>query len=267
MTKTQLPSDTAPTSEWVTYGESRAGDEFSQDLGGYFTLARELIDKAGPLVERIAEQSGEGRSIHAAALILARVASEMAACVHLLRRGYAAQAITLVGTMLELAHVLAYIGNDEERAANWAAWNEPTRAYPGSIKNTIREAASAFGIEEADIIREYEGVYRQICLIKHGNTLALPIPNSATIGDLHCVVIGPLVGADFIRLGHAAAQWAVRYAILAETAFVHYHIPSEQRTLYSEHLKRHASRLAELVVGSREKLAKRTEETQSAART
>lgn len=253
-----LPADAAPTSQWIAYGESRAGDLFSDELGGYIALAREVLDDAGPLVERISEQPGEPRAIHAAALILARVASELAACMHLLRLGYAAQAITLVGTMLELAHVLAYIGNSESRAAAWAAWDRPTTAYPGPIKATIHEVASAFGIGEATIRREYEGVYRQICQIKHGNTLVLPLPNSATIGGVQCIVIGPIVSTDFIRLGHAAAQWAIRYAILAETAFVHYHVEGEPRGQLVEKLKRFAGRNTVLAAASRASLSLRS---------
>jgi hypothetical protein len=227
-TQIELPRNDAPTSDWVSYGESRAGSLFRAELAGYFELSLEVVDAAGPLIERFAEQPGEPRAIHAAALILARITSELAACVQLLRAGYAAQAITLCGTMLELTHVLAYVGNDESRAAEWAAWDKPTKTYPGPLLDTIKATASVFGADDDAIRREYEVIYRQICLIKHGNTLALHLPNAAIVADFHCIVIGPLVTEDFTRLGHAAIQWAIRYAILAEKAFVRYHVPESE---------------------------------------
>ena len=142
-TTLRLPDDGAPTSEWVSYGEARAAAMFAEELAGYFRLGRDVIDAAGPLVERISEQPGEPRAIHAAALLLARISSELAACIHLLKLGYAAQAVTLVGTMLELTHVLAYIGEDESRAAEWASWDKPTRTYPGPILDTIKATSAA----------------------------------------------------------------------------------------------------------------------------
>lgn len=247
MTQPEYPSDEAPTSEWVAYGESRAGTLFCEELAGYFELAREVINAAGPLVERVADQPGEPRAIHAAALILARIASELAACVHLLRTGYAAQAFTLVGTMLELTHVLAYVADDETRAAEWAAWNNPTRAYPGSLVDTIKATSSTFGADQETVRREYEVIYRQICQIKHGNTLALHLPNAAIVADCQSIVIGPLLSDDFIRLGHAAVQWAIRYAMLAEIAFIRYHIPAGGSDAHLAQQTRLSQRHRELV--------------------
>ncbi len=203
-----MPDDGAPTSQWVEYAEARVGSELDGELEGYFDLANELIDVAGPLVATVTDHPGETRAVHVAALILARIISELAACVKLLRAGYAAQAITLVGTMLELTHVLAYIADDEQRATEWGAWDNPTKAYPGSVLKSLKGAAVVFGAAEADITREYDEIYRQICQTKHGNTLMLSLANSDAIEDYFCTVIGPIVSEKFIRLGHAAAQWS-----------------------------------------------------------
>ena len=127
--------------------------------------------------------------------------------------------------MLELTHTLAYIGADEERAKQWRDWSNPQRTYPGAIFDTIRTTSETVFKSDAEAAkREYETIYRQICQIKHGNTLAMEVPNAAVVADYQCVVIGPLVSEEFRRLGHAAAQWAVRYAILAETAFIRLHV-------------------------------------------
>jgi len=161
-------------------------------------------------------------------LILARIMSDLGACVQLLRSGYAAQAISLVGTMLELSHVLTYIGNDETRAAEWMAWDKPTKSYPGPLIETINANSATFGADDATARREYEEIYRHICQVKHGNTLAIHLPNTAVFENLECIVIGPLVTESVVRLGHAAALWATRYAILAEVAFTRFHVPCDR---------------------------------------
>jgi len=246
----ECPADSASTSEWVGYGELRAGAMFGEELSGYFALSRDVINAAGQLVERVSDRPGEPKAIHVAALLLARITTELAACVQLLRLGYAAQAITLVGTMLELTHVLAFMADDESRAAEWAAWDKPTRTYPGPLLETIKATSLAFGGNEDAVRREYEIIYRQICQIKHGNTLALHLPNAAVLADYHCIVIGPLITNDFRRLGYAAIQWAIRYAILAETAFIRYHVTAESwDALYAQQTElseRHAALTAQL---------------------
>jgi hypothetical protein len=253
MSEVALPDSNAPTIEWVAYGESRARLLFRDELRGYFELADEILDAAGELVSRIEDSPGDRKAIHVAALILARITSDLRACTHLIRTGYPAQAFTIVGTMLELTHVLAYVGADEKRAQDWLAWSDPKKSYPGPIADTIKKVAKIFGADAASVEREYGTIYRLLCQIKHGNPMLLDLPNVVTIRDVQYVVIGPLISDGFIRLGHGAAQWATRYALLASTAFVHFHIPLDVRPAFSSRQSALTTKYQELAAGTKER--------------
>lgn len=236
----KLPLSGSPASQFVRYGEHRAREAFAKELEPFYALSIEIVDVAGDLVDRIARHPGEMTSIHVAALLLARIQSDLRAVMHLLRHGYAAQAMTVVGTMLELTHVMAYIGRDEARASAWLAWADPKKSYPGSIADTIRAVAQSIGAPAEAIEREYDVIYRQVCQVKHGNTRALPIANSAVSGDSAFIVMGPVATDEARRLALASAQWATRYGLLANLAFISSHVAGQEQSSLAARMQKHA---------------------------
>jgi hypothetical protein len=191
-----------------------------RELREYLELVVELTNFVTPLVERVVNVAGEPDAQHAGATILTRLFSELQACAHLVRLGYPPQAITIVGTMLELMHVGAYIGHDEVRAQEWMHWPNEKFAYPGRIADTIAAVALAAGASEADIDREYKQIYRSICQVKHGNSLAIGDTTLASLGGTTYFLVGPFLSGQYFRLAHIAMQWALRYALLGCVTFV-----------------------------------------------
>ena len=224
------PTGKRVTNDAIARSEAQVGGEARLELAEYLELARDLTEFGGDLVERIADAPGEPRAFHVGAIILARILTELQACVHLVRLGYAAQAITLVATMVEMMHSLAYIGANETRAEEWMAWDDPKNAYPGiGFSKTFAAVARSLGVKEQNVKREYETVYREACMVKHGNPLAMAETNVLNSGDTILVLIGPVPSPQFAWLGHAAMQWSTRYALLAVVSFVQSYLPEEDR--------------------------------------
>lgn len=248
-----LPPHSASTSEWIAYGERAVGTRFGSELAEHLSLAEDVLNFAGRLVDRVGEEPGEPRVIHVQAIILSRQISELAACSHLIRLGYAPQAITLVGTMLELAHVGAYIAGDDDRAMAWLAWEDPARAYPGSVKKTIKAVGRLVGAKDDVIAREHDVIYRRICQVKHGNTVSIGATSIAARGDATYFLSGPILSEDYIRLGHVAMHWGIRYALLSVAVMVEFALPTTQRRDFSAELSQLVARNGAMIESSKER--------------
>lgn len=221
----------------VAHAEAVVGEQLQQELGGYFDLVRALTDLAGELQGRITGTWADVGPLHVGAVLLSRTTSDLIACAHLVGLGYAPQAITLVATMVELVHVAAYIGNDDERAKAWAEWSDPRKSYPGiPLAKLITDVATSLGVAPENARRDYDRVYQEACIVKHGNPLGIYEATMDVRDDTTFVLIGPIPSAGFTQLAHAAMQWATRYGLLAVESFMRYHLTDEQRGQYFERL-------------------------------
>lgn len=226
-----------PASESVARAESIVGSQLRAELAGYFHLARDLTDLAGDLTQRIGEEPSEFRALHVGAVLLSRTISDLIACVHLVKLGYAPQAITLVATMLELVHVAAYVGNDEARAAAWIDWSDRKKSYPGlQLVDLVQEVAKSLGVAPDRARRDYDEVYREACIVKHGNPMGIFEATMDVVEDTTFILFGPIASDGFTQLAHAAMQWATRYGLLAVESFMRYHFGDAQRACYMERL-------------------------------
>jgi hypothetical protein len=220
----------AAISDAIKDGERAAGERTEGQFGQYFLLAKDLTDLAGAMIERALEQAPEEPgAFHACAIIASRLLTELQAVVHLVQLGYAAQAVSLCGTMIELMHAVAYIGEDETRAAQYFAWNDPKVAFPGPVRRTMREVALALGAERAVVEREYDQVYRQIKMVNHGNPMAEV--TMVMKHDSHFIVIGPVLEPSADRLAAAALAYAIKYAQLGCIVFFKHVKGVEQEVL------------------------------------
>jgi hypothetical protein len=235
------------TAARIAVGEQEVGAALEREVAGYVALAREWTDLASRMVAHIDGPVEEPRAVHSAAVILARIVTELQAVVHLVRLGYPAQALSLTATMVELFHTVAYIGADETRAAEWFAHDDPERSYPGSLKKTMRKVSDAIGASAEVFEREYDTIYRKICMVKHANSMIFAHTTVVTTEETTFVVVGPHLSPSIIRLAHAAMQYGVRYTALSAIAFVRHHLPGEQRDPYWADVSRLSTRLGELV--------------------
>jgi len=231
----------------ILRSEELVGAQLANELVEYFELARDLTALGSDLVERIGQAPGEIRAIHVGAVILARILTDLQACMHLVRHGYAGQAITLVTTMVELMHAGAYIGANEQRADDWLNWSDPKNAYPGlGFAKTFSAVAKNLGVPDDRVRREYETVYQEASMVKHGNPLSMSETNVLTTPGLILAMIGPVPSPEFLWLGHVAMQWATRYALLATVSFQASHVSGEDYQPLLESSVRLSARHAEL---------------------
>lgn len=248
MSSGSRPDQSGPiTAQRIAEAEREIGAALEQHVAGYIAVARELTDLAGRMVAHVDGPADEPRAVHSAAVILARIVTELQAVVHLVRMGYPAQALTLTGTMVELFHTTAYVGSDEKRAAAWFAHDDPRKSYPGSLKKTMREVSDTIGALPEVFEREYNTIYQKICMVKHANSMIFGHTTVVATDDTAFVVVGPHLSESIVCLAHAAMQYGVRYTMLAVIAFVKHHLPDERRDPYWPEIKRLSERTSELV--------------------
>ena len=217
--------------ESVRKREAEVGGAFAASLHAYVALVAELVDVAGDALGAIDE--GRPSARHAIALIAARVATEALTATHLVTTGYPVQAFTIVGTMLELMHTASYIGGDEERAQSYFAHRKRSQAYPGGVKQTIAAVSREFGLPKEAAAREYDTFYEQMCMVKHGNPMAMSL-GSASDDDPLFITIGPVLTQRSARLASATMQHVVRYTLLTLLVFSQHHdVKDSARSLQS----------------------------------
>ena len=229
--------------ESVRKREADVGGAFTASLHPYIALLADLVDIAGDALDAIDE--GRPSAQHAIALIGARVATEALAANHLVSMGYPVQAFTIVGTMLELMHTASYIGGDEKRAQAYFAHRDRSQAYPGGVKRTITAVSREFGLPKEAAAREYESFYEQMCMVKHGNPMAMSL-GTASDDDSLCITIGPVPTQRSARLACATMQHVVRYTLLTLLVFSQHHGIKNNATALQARLAAAADRLSDL---------------------
>lgn len=241
-----MASNEGVSAEQIAEAEMRVGAAFQQELAAYFASVRETTNIAGGLLAQIRGFPGEGRAVHAAAVLLARILTELQACKHLVQLGYSQQAVTLTGTMQELAHTAAYIGTNEQRASGWFEHADPRYSYPRSVKQTINDVAKAIGAPQEMIAREYDRIYRDICMAKHGNPMALGDTIIEVTPEAVHIISGPYHSESLRRMAHAALQYSLRYTTLACIAFARDHLTGEAQDAAFVDLQRLAAEHGQL---------------------
>jgi hypothetical protein len=228
----------AVTAANIIRAEGEVGAALARELADWFTLVPELTDFMGRLVASVDLAPGEPGAVHALATLLARVTTELQAATHLVRLGYPLQALSITGTMLELMHTAGYIGDSAARAAEWFAHDDPTRSYPPSLKKAITAVAAKIGAPPEALTREYEVIYRQICMAKHGNPLAFGETTLLSDEDSVYLIVGPHHSERMLRLASVALQYSTRYAMLTCLAFLTSHLHGESAVPYLDDLHR-----------------------------
>jgi hypothetical protein len=130
---------------------------------------------------------------------------------------------------MELAHLSMYISSDEQRAEKWLSHANPKQASPWDLRTMIRSTSRAFGIAEDEMMREYDEIYRDMNLAKHGNPMALASSTIEQRDEVIYVVAGPHSSVSGRRLAHTAILNAVRYTYLASMKYILDHVAQPER--------------------------------------
>jgi hypothetical protein len=212
------------TSEQIAAAEREVGEAFATELASHVDLAGRLTDSCGRLIDRVKDAPGEMSAIHVCAILLARLITDLQAVVHLIRRGYAAPALSLTAGLFEMAYMLMYIGADEERAEKWAVHADSKRASPWSVKTTIEGVAQSMGADEKIVEREYEGIYRDVNMAKHGNPMAIGDVGLIATDEGVLILAGPHLSNPTRRWARTAMSHANQYVRLAAMRFYTNHV-------------------------------------------
>jgi hypothetical protein len=143
----------------IALAEKEVGEALERELAAHLNLAVQLTDSCGRLIDRVKDAPGEMTAIHVCAVLLARLITDLQAVTQLIRRGYAAPALSVTAGLFEMAYMLMYIGADEERAEKWATHADSKRTSPWSVRTTIEGVAQSMGLDEKIVEREYQGIY------------------------------------------------------------------------------------------------------------
>lgn len=116
-----------------------------------------------------------GKALSQPAVIMltvsARVLADLRVCQWAAEHGYAIQASTMAATIHEIAYSAAYIGESEQRAAEWLVHENEKRQYPESGHAAVlQDVLKRLTLSSAHADQEYL-IYRQLCLAKHGNPI------------------------------------------------------------------------------------------------
>jgi hypothetical protein len=171
-------------------------------------------------------------------VLLVRLSNDLRVAALLALRGYPLQAATLVASMYEVAHCVAYIGSDDSRADAWIRHDDPTKSFR-SVKMLIEDTVNGFGINDpvAMCAREYR-VYRQLCLAKHSNPVLQK--DHGHYMEEHAIITinGPDSSMSGIRVARFALQHAIRLTVLALASFLENHVPQGARENLRDRLDR-----------------------------
>lgn len=236
-------TDSDRTADAIALAERTVGPVLEQELAGHLDLARDLTNLAGSLVEQIQNAPGEARALHVCAFLLSRLITDLQACALLVRNGYAGQALALTAGMLEIAHTSMYIGANEDRAQQWLAHADLKKSSPWPLRQTIHAVAQEMGVPASVATREYESIYKQACMAKHGHPIALGTVGIVSDEDSTYVVAGPYLSESVRRWSHVAILHGIRYTKLAAIKFVGDHLRGTTR---GDNVATELNRLADL---------------------
>ncbi len=131
--------------------------------------------------------------------------------------------------MFEVAHCIAYIGSNEQRATEWVNHDDPTKAFR-NVKSLTHYVAKDLGVKEPEAASAAQyRVYRQLCLAKHSNPL-LQKDHGHYINDEAVVAMnGPDASDGSVRIARFVLEHSTRFTILAIASFIDHYVSAEKR--------------------------------------
>lgn len=224
--------------EQVELAEAQARAQLATELAQDLALADRATELAAVTLNDISAIPGDPSAPHVIAIILGRLINDLRGCVLLVRAGYVMQALSLAAGMLELGNTAGFIGDSAMRAERWLDHDDPAKTYP-NVKEAIRGTVTllgATGCEHARIVEEEYGRYRQLCMVKHGNPMAMSKVGLEITDDTAHIVFGPYVSSAVIRAARSALLTAIRYTWVAAMVYAKHHTPAERQQEILTHL-------------------------------
>jgi hypothetical protein len=200
---------------WPNANELEAQRQLLEQLRPLAELASRtdaLFDKA---TEALAEHPKNEAATKVGLILLARLSCDMRICGMASSVGYGVQALVLAASMMEILGALAYVGENNERAVEWAKHTDRRQTYPKKVKLGIDATLSALDISDQASRDDWKKAYEFMCMAKHANPrLSMLQGLSALPSGLH-YVFGPDTTALGIFLSAEALNRAIAYSTAA----------------------------------------------------
>ena len=219
--------------------EREASEALRIQLSGHSKVSERAFNTVGLCLGAAPEVAFSEASLsrRVATVLLIRLSDDLRGVALLGLRGYALQAASLVATMYEVAHSVAYIGSDEARASTWVEHADPTKPFH-DVFSLTRDVVRSLGLNDPDAAtaRAYR-VYRQLCLAKHSNPLLQKDHGHYVEAEAVVAMNGPNTSDDAIRIAKFALEHATRLTLIALTSFANSHVPANRRTTLGERIQ------------------------------
>ena len=216
--------------ESLETAERQAMSVLSVELSRHLSLTERAFNLIGATVNSLSELPVRdlSQSRKAATTLLIRLSNDLRTAALVAVRGYALQALTLVGSMYETAYSIAAMGSDEVFAEEWINHDDPTRQYR-KVLDLTREGLAKLGVPDLDtqVATEYR-IYRQLCLAKHVNPLLQMQHGHRHEGQSIVAINGPDFSEPAIRAAWFALEHAAGLAFIALISFISNHVPVDK---------------------------------------
>lgn len=190
---------------------------------------RRLLNKIGSLsslavcmdalfelaAETIAEHPKAGAATKVGHVLVARLTNDFRVCSIASSLGYGLQALNLAASMMEILGALAYVGDDEVRAAEWARHTKRRKSYPEDLKAGREATLDALGISDPAARADWHTAYEFMCMAKHANPLLSLQQGLSAQPDGLAFVFGPDTTALGVFLSAEAFNRAIGYGTAA----------------------------------------------------
>jgi hypothetical protein len=192
-----------------------------------------VADRAFELIALALEDASLGQPSTSKSVtrnLLTQIAQDNRAIRLLVTRGFPYQAVTVSVSSFEHSMMIGSIGNSNDRAQDWLAHpilSQNLNSVKKLIQLTLDNLEMSFPGMKARLGDPYEGVYKPLCAMKHGNPIA----------QQHMNPEGPLPYSLLALAGrrtNVAAMWALEASIRATwiglISFIPHHGPERKET-------------------------------------
>jgi hypothetical protein len=167
--------------------------------------------------------------------LMVRLSNDLRCVMLLAVRGYPLQAASLVSSLWEVSHMIAYIGGDDGRAQAWAAHVDPARSFRGARVLTTQVVESLEGVEDAPglVGRAYK-VYQDFCQAKHSNPLLQQHFGHHLTDEFVVASTGPDDESEAARpLTRESLKKGAQLTLIGVASFMDNHAPDARTRLQS----------------------------------
>jgi len=122
-------------------------------------------------VDALSNHPLQGAATKVGFLFITRLENDIRACSLLSQSGYGLQAQVNAATIVEIVGALSYIGQDENRAINWAQHTDKKHSYPPHSADGINATLDALEISDSYVRESWHKAYTFMCMAKHVNPI------------------------------------------------------------------------------------------------